>query len=228
MLGLGNERDVRYEGGRQWGRQPLRIERLPVGGLSASRGWAPGDYREHGDDPGWDTVEAGALYGLLEREVTPEGYSRDESGVPTAWLERMRESMGRSTPRFSASRVVREFTEQLDLPAAAACRKGAVDNGAARYLEVDGRHVLEERSTAPHFGEVNVGADTDQHAFEIEVYGNDLDPEAVRVGIRAGRVKGDDPAQQEMKRVRQLAGVLGGCYTGVAAPLEAARILWQR
>ena len=41
-------------------------------------GWALGDGREHGDDPAWDAAEAEALYDLLEREVIPEFYTRDE------------------------------------------------------------------------------------------------------------------------------------------------------
>ena len=75
-------------------------------------GWALGDGREHGDDPAWDAVEANALYDLLEREVIPQFYARDESGIPTAWVARMRESMARLTPRFSTNRAVREYTEQ--------------------------------------------------------------------------------------------------------------------
>jgi starch phosphorylase len=62
-------------------------------------GWALGDGQEHGDDPAWDAVEAGVLYDLLEREVIPEFYTRDESGIPTAWVKRMRKSMTRLTPR---------------------------------------------------------------------------------------------------------------------------------
>src|SRR5581483_10196165 len=90
-------------------------------------GWALGDGREHGDDPAWDAVEADALYNLLEREVIPEFYTRDQSGIPTAWVKRMRESMARLTPGFSADRTVREYTEQLYLPAAAAYRTRAAD-----------------------------------------------------------------------------------------------------
>ena len=56
-------------------------------------GWALGDGQEHGDDPAWDAAEAEALYDLLEREVIPEFYARDEQGIPTAWVARMRESM---------------------------------------------------------------------------------------------------------------------------------------
>ena len=45
------------------------------------------------DDPSWDAAEAQSLYDLLEREVIPEFYTRDEDGIPTAWVARMRESM---------------------------------------------------------------------------------------------------------------------------------------
>ena len=81
------------------------------------------------DDPAWDAIEAEALYDLLEREVIPEFYTRDEQGIPTAWVKRMRESMAQLTPHFSASRSVREYTEQHYLPAAAAYRARAADKG---------------------------------------------------------------------------------------------------
>ena len=86
-------------------------------------GWALGDGKEHGDDPAWDAAEAEALYNLLEREVVPEFYARDKNGLPLAWVSRMRESMARLTPRFSANRTVREYTEQHYLPAAATYRE---------------------------------------------------------------------------------------------------------
>ena len=90
---------------------------------SADVGWALGDGQLHGDDPTWDAAEANDLYSLLEHEVIPEFYGRDESGIPVAWVKRMRESMARLTPRFSANRTVREYTEQYYLPAAAAYRE---------------------------------------------------------------------------------------------------------
>jgi glycogen phosphorylase len=67
-------------------------------------GWAIGDGREHGDDPSWD-AEAESLYAILETEVVPEFYSRDEHGIPRNWVARMRESMARLTPVFSTNRV---------------------------------------------------------------------------------------------------------------------------
>ena len=55
-------------------------------------GWALGDGREHDDDPAWDAAEAETLYDLLEQEVIPEFYTRDENGIPTAWVARVREA----------------------------------------------------------------------------------------------------------------------------------------
>jgi starch phosphorylase len=213
-------------------------------------GWALGDGREHGDDPAWDAVEADALYDLLEREVIPEFYTRDESGIPTAWIKRMRESMACLTPRFSANRAVREYTEQHYLPAAAAYRERAADKGTVGRQVVNWRHALGQKWTTLHFGEVQVATDAEWHTFQVEVYLNDLDPNAVRVELYADGVNGGDPVRQEMKRVRQPAGASGGYvysravpaerpatdYTarviphcsGVAVPLEASRILWQR
>ncbi len=83
-------------------------------------GWALGDGCEHGEDPAWDAAEADALYNLLEREVIPEFYARDGQSIPTRWVERMRKSMASLTPRFSADRTVREYTEQHYVPGAAA------------------------------------------------------------------------------------------------------------
>jgi len=213
-------------------------------------GWALGDGLEHGDDPAWDAAEADALYDLLERKVIPEFYTRDENGIPTAWVKRMRESMARLTPRFFANRTVREYTEQHYLPAASAYRERAADKGALGRQMVDWRQALAQQWGKLRFGEVKVQTKDNQHVYEIQVYLNDLDPKAVRVELYAEGVMGSSPVRQEMKHVRQPAGVSDGHiysaavsanrpssdYTarvipncnGVAIPLEDARILWQR
>ena len=52
----------------------------------------------------------------------------------------MRESMARLTPRFSANRTVREYTEKYYLPAVAAYRERAADKGALGAQMVNWRH----------------------------------------------------------------------------------------
>jgi len=213
-------------------------------------GWALGDGQEHGDDPAWDAVEADALYNLLEREVIPEFYSRDQNGSPTAWVKRMRESMARLTPRFSADRAVREYTEEHYLPAAAAYRDRAANKGAVGKQVVDWQHAVDRKWDSLRFGDLRVETNADHYVFDVEVFLNDLGPNAVRVELYADGINGGDPVREEMKWARPLADASSRCvyhatvpttrpardYTArvipqrseVAVPLESARILWQR
>jgi starch phosphorylase len=213
-------------------------------------GWALGDGQEHGDDPAWDAVEAEALYDLLERDVIPEFYARDGQDIPVAWVARMRNSMASLTPRFSADRAVRDYTEQHYLPGAANYRERAADKGSVGRKTVDWRHALEKQWPALQFGASKVETNAGQHVFDVEVCFHELDPAAARVELYADGLDGSGPVRQEMERVETLAGA-SNCYAfrarvsaarpasdytarvipayaGVAVPLEAAYILWQR
>ena len=176
-------------------------------------GWAIGDGKEHGDDPAWDAAEAEALYDLLESEVIPEFYARDNKGIPTAWVARMRESMARLTPRFSANRTVREYTEQHYLPAATLFRERAANKGAVGRQVVDWQHAVDQKWGSLRFGDVRVETNSEDHTFEVGVFLNDLDPNAVRVELYADGVNGDAPLRHEMTRDRQMAGRRGPTFT---------------
>jgi starch phosphorylase len=213
-------------------------------------GWALGDGQEHGDDPAWDAVEAEALYDLLEREVIPEFYRRDASGLPSAWVKRMRESMAQLTPRFSAHRAVREYTDQRYLPAAASYYKRAANKGAVGKQVVDWQHRLEQKWDALRFGEVKVDTRGGQHVFEVQVFLNGLESQAIRVELYANGINGGDPVREEMKCSLPPSDASRSCvyhatvpanrpasdYTPrvipqrieAAIPLEFGRILWQR
>ncbi len=213
-------------------------------------GWALGDGREHGDDPAWDAVEAGALYDLLERTVIPEFHARDENGIPAAWVARMRESMARLTPRFAANRTVQDYTEHHYLPAAAVYRERAADNGAVGRQLVEWQDALDQQWRSLRFGAVRVETHADHRVFEVDLFLNDLDPNAVRVELYADGPNGGDPVRQEMTcapsqpdaaRPRVYRATVPSTrpatdYTarviprrsGIAVPLESARILWQR
>jgi glycogen phosphorylase len=212
-------------------------------------GWALGDGQEHNDDPAWDAAEANALYDLLERQVIPEFYTRNEQGIPTAWVRRMRESMARLTTQFSANRAVREYTEGYYIPAAAAYRERAADKGAGGAQVASWQHTLEQKWATLRFGEVKVVSDAGRHGFEVEVYLGSLDPKSVRVELYANGVNGGEPERQEMRRGQPLAEAKGYIYRaqvptirqatdytarvipqhdGIAVPLEAVQILWQR
>lgn len=213
-------------------------------------GWALGDGLEHGDDPAWDGREAEALYALLEQEVIPEFYTRDEQGISVGWVNRMRASMAQLTPQFSTNRAVSEYTERHYLPAASAYLARAADNGKPGVGIVQWQHELSKKWSGLRFGEIKFETADGKYIFEAQVYLDDLDPEAVRVELFANDNGDTEMETWEMKRMRLLTGTTNGYvyhaevtatrpasdytarlipqHAGVAVPLEAAHILWQR
>ncbi len=75
-------------------------------------GWAiPGD--EDSDPNVVDARDAQRFYDLLEREVIPLFYDRDEQGVPHRWCERIKHALVTCAPAFSATRMVNEYVEKI-------------------------------------------------------------------------------------------------------------------
>ncbi|HEX4131692.1 MAG TPA: alpha-glucan family phosphorylase, partial [Pirellulales bacterium] len=213
-------------------------------------GWAIGDGNEHGDDPAWDAAEAAALYDRLEHEVIPEFYHRGAEGIPRAWVARMRESMARLTPQFSAGRTVREYTEQHYLAAAEKYHRRSADGGEAGRKVVDRLRVVRQRWPALRFVDEHVETVAGQHRFEVQLAVGDVDPGMLRVELFANSpAVGGQPERHELARATSSPASNNTCvyrgaipavrpaseYTprvvpnvdGVSVPLETSEILWQ-
>ncbi len=215
---------------------------------SPAVGWAIGDGREH-NDPAWDASEADTLYGLLEREIVPEFYTRDDRGISRGWVARMRESMATLTPLFSANRAVRQYTEQHYLPAASAFRARAANQGAMGADLLNWQAQLAKHGSSLRFGSATVEQKGDQFLFQVQVFLDDLDPDAVNTELYAQGPNGNAPSRHPMNRGARLAGTENGfLYTahlpatrpaadytprlvpqhgGAFVPLEAPFILWH-
>jgi len=213
-------------------------------------GWALGDGREHDSDPAWDAAEAEQLYKTLEEQVVPAFYTRDGDGIPAEWVARMRESMARLTPNFSANRAVREYVEKYYLTGAAAYRERERDRGAVGADLLKWRRDLSRNWGSVHFGEINVTSGGDEHRFEVPVYLDQVDADAVRVQLYAEPLDGASAVHQEMTRGGALAGSVKGYlysatvsakrpashytprivpyHSAASIPLEEAHILWSR
>ncbi|VVB65101.1 Maltodextrin phosphorylase [uncultured archaeon] len=76
-----------------------------IEGFNGKNGWAfDGDSRENGD-----ARDAEELYGILEKEIVPLYYKKDEAGVPHGWVRVMKESIKSTAPAFSSRRMVKEY-----------------------------------------------------------------------------------------------------------------------
>jgi starch phosphorylase len=213
-------------------------------------GWAIGDGKEHGDDPAWDRTEAEAVYAALENEVIPEFYERNEKGLPLTWLGRVRESMARLTSEFSATRAIREYTENHYLPAATGFHDRASDDSAAGARLSVWQKDIDRNWSKVHFGAMNIETHDGQHFFQVEVSPGALNLDQLQVELYADSVQGGKPALEVMAAPESRADSPGAFlfsaqvsavrpasdYTvriiahhpNASVPLEAGQILWQR
>ncbi|HEC20455.1 MAG TPA: alpha-glucan family phosphorylase [Gammaproteobacteria bacterium] len=213
-------------------------------------GWAVGDAREHADIAAWDAHEAEQLYRLLEEEVVPCFYQRNEQGLPEAWVARMRESMSRLTTRFSTNRMLREYTKKYYLPLARAYRQRDADPASIESL-LAWRLNLDQHWQYLHFGNVSSHEEGGAHHFEVQVYLDDVPVDAVAVELFAAPRNPDEPPlRQPLARGGVLTGAANAyLYTGAVpadrpardytprviphhplahTPLETQHILWYR
>jgi len=222
-----------------------------VEAYSPELGWALGDGEEHSDEATQDAIEANALYELLEQEIAPEFYQRNAQAIPPAWLKRIRESMAQLTPRFSATRTVCEYTEQLYLPAAEAYHKRIAEDGLLAKHIANWKQNINQHWDAVHFGARRVDTRDGQHHFEVEVYLDGLSAQSIRVELYA-EANGDvNPVRHRMQLPEpapELKPVTPTIYhasipanrpasdftariiphfDSVAVPLEMSHIRWQ-
>jgi len=148
---------VLYPGTDVWLNNPLRpLEACGTSGMKAAmngslnlsildgwwaefydgeNGWAIPSADAAGDSAERDELEASALYDLIEHQVAPRFYDRNDEGVPTRWVESIRHTLATLSPELSADRMVREYVTRLYMPAVAASLElTAEENRGARDL----------------------------------------------------------------------------------------------
>jgi starch phosphorylase len=92
--------------------------------LSILDGWWPEAYNGHNgwafpgtEDGDRDAGDAAAIYDLLEKEVIPLYYQVNDAGIPVDWVQKMKEAMRSIGPKFSARRMVKEYSQKFYQPA---------------------------------------------------------------------------------------------------------------
>jgi len=214
-------------------------------------GWGIGDTANDWDQ---DPRDAEQLYRLLEQEVKPAFYNRDSSGIPAAWVARMRASMITLTPMFSAYRTVGEYLEQYYKPAALGYQRRAA-NGACVAKQVAAwlRRIEEAWSSLAIVSRRSVLHDESSlgRSWEItaQVHLGALTPNDVLVELFAEN-PGAAPLRQRMSLETPTEGSNGSYsfkgnvsaarsesdytvrvvpyHAEIHVPLETNRILWEK
>jgi starch phosphorylase len=87
-------------------------------GFNGSNGWLIESATDPDDHDATDAADAEALYRLLEDEIVPAFYDRDEAGVPHRWIAVVREAIRSNLPRFSSRRMLKDYVNRMYTPAA--------------------------------------------------------------------------------------------------------------
>ncbi|MHB8325336.1 MAG: alpha-glucan family phosphorylase [Candidatus Dormibacteria bacterium] len=90
-------------------------------------GFAIPSFEEVTDLSRRDSLEAEALFQILEDQVGPSFFEKDENGLPGRWLDMVHHSLATIVPLVLGSRMVSDYTHQLYQPAAAATALAAGD-----------------------------------------------------------------------------------------------------
>lgn len=163
---------------------------------SPETGWALGNGQEHG--PEHDGEEAEQLYQLLENEIAPLFYDRDEDDLPRGWLKRMRTSMSQLTCQYSCNRMIGEYLKDYYQPAAKALRARQPDRGNSAADLVRWAETLHGHWHEIHLGHLQVNPDKDAVQVGLHVYLGGLNPEAIKVQLVA------DPSEHHPATVLDL------------------------
>ncbi len=91
-------------------------------------GWAIPTADGVADDDRRDSIEASALYDLIERSVAPAFYDRDEHGIPARWVDLVHHTLSTLGPKVLASRMLHDYVADLYVPAAESAGRAAADD----------------------------------------------------------------------------------------------------
>ena len=181
-------------------------------------------------------------------EVVPEFYDRDASGIPRAWVARIRASMAQLTPRFSSNRMVREYVEAAYLPAARQVVHRTRDGGREGQAIDEWARRLRAGWSTIRFGRLAVDAGPLGSTVRLEAYLGEVPVESCRVEAYADAVPGAAGVVVALAVDHPIAGAVNGHvlmgtlpagrplddftirvvphHAAVAVPLEASWIRW--
>jgi len=184
-------------------------------GYSPDCGWAIGAGEEYEDVEYQDSVEAQALYNILENEIVPAFYDRPDGDMPQRWIKMMRNSIKMALGRFSSHRMVAEYDSAFYEPAReAAAELAAADWKLARQLVRDhdrlrklwGKVRIEQPETPVNLSKLHVG---DSFRVSMRVHLGDLHQDEVDVEIYHGPVNSENRIVESHTTVVTEAEALG-------------------
>lgn len=97
-------------------------------GYNGKNGWAIGDETIYDNEYHQDNADSESIYDILEKQIIPTFFDRNEKGVPEKWVEIMKESIKSNTSLFSTHRMVQDYTNKYYIPLMDRVEKQTLNN----------------------------------------------------------------------------------------------------
>ncbi len=85
-------------------------------GYNSKNGWTIGTNSEYTNYEVQDRADSQSIYDTLENKIIPMYYDKDENGISNKWVQTMKESIISTGGRFSTSRMITDYVNNLYIP----------------------------------------------------------------------------------------------------------------
>ncbi|MBD3402915.1 alpha-glucan family phosphorylase [candidate division GN15 bacterium] len=205
-------------------------------GYSDESGFKIGNGEEYESVETQDRMDAEALYGVLEREVIPLFYDRDQIDIPTKWVAKMKAAIHMAGQRFSAHRMLMDYSNHFYIPAMDAAERLSADSFALCREVTSWESRISESWDRIHISDIEL-PDLGSAVYvgqripvKMHVHLGAITPEDVRVEIVSGRINSQDQLQNYSPIGATLDGSSGNgnsngvyVYQGEVECLESGR-----
>ncbi|WP_035992234.1 alpha-glucan family phosphorylase [Leptolyngbya sp. KIOST-1] len=170
-------------------------------------GWPIGHGEDYDDPEYQDDVEANALYDILEKEVVPLFYERDQDEIPRGWVAKMKQAIYLNTPQFNTARMVKDYASRGYFAASDRARTLATDHyGPGKELTAWQARITEQWYEV-RFEEVAISDTTDLQVNQ---------PFKVTAALRLGALTPDDV---QVELYQGTVAIDGEIHAGLAVPM---------
>ena len=99
-----------------------------VEGYRKGAGWALKQERTYQNQGYQDQLDAATIYSLLENEILPLYYNRNEQGFSEGWIKTIKNSIATIAPHYTMKRQLDDYYDKFYIKEAANFKKLAADN----------------------------------------------------------------------------------------------------
>lgn len=87
-----------------------------IEGYNGQNGWSIGQARQYDDNELQDREDSESLYHILENEIVPLYYERNNEGLSPGWVDKVKNSFHSILTDFSAHRMVWDYVQKYYVP----------------------------------------------------------------------------------------------------------------